>query len=72
VVTTMNIAVAITAVLIIFFIALAPSGVVELSAVRTSDAYLGTITAGLRHQLRARQDPRNDKLRGRNDLVVAL
>jgi len=34
--------------------------------------HLGTTTTGLRHQLRARQDPRNDKLFGRNDLVVAL
>jgi len=40
--------------------------------VRASTADLGTITAGSRHLLRVRQNPRNDKLRGRNSLVAAL
>jgi hypothetical protein len=66
-----NIAAAIIAMRIVFFIAVPPKESGK-SAVRTSDACLGTITAGLRHQLRARQDPRNDKLFGRNNLVVAL
>src|SRR3954463_11613341 len=49
--TVANTAAVINAVRIILFIALAPSGNVDSFAVRTSDAHLGTITAGLRHQL---------------------
>jgi hypothetical protein len=40
----------------------------ELCVVRASDANLGTITAGLRHQRRARRNPRNDQLLWRQQL----
>jgi hypothetical protein len=71
-VTATNIAAAIIAIRIIFFIACAPKGVWSSIVVRTSIAYLSTNTTGKRHQRRARQGPRNDKLRGRNSLVAAL
>src|SRR5512142_1514776 len=70
-VTTMNSATAIIAIRIIFFIAFPPRdcGVIRRAHIRRVP---GHETAGLRLQLRVRQNPRNDKLRGRNTLVAAL
>ena len=68
----MNIAAIMIAMRIIFFIPVPPKERIVERIVRTASVCLGTITTGQRLQLRARHDPRNDKLFGRNHLAIAL